>query len=88
MSTTTKPERPLYRVSFARITGRDEHGNDVLSYAREIGAVWPRKNGKEGAILNLDIIPVELTRREGVIFLSPVPEKSAAVANDTDGGAR
>lgn len=87
MSTTTKTERPLYRVSFARIVGRDEHGNDVLSYAREIGAVWARKNGKEGAILNLDIIPVELTRREGVIFLSPVPDKSAA-GTDTDGGTK
>jgi hypothetical protein len=62
---------PLYRVSFARITGQDPDGRDELSRPKEIGAVWPRKNGKQGGILQLDIIPIELTQRQGVIFLVP-----------------
>jgi len=63
---------PLYRVSFARITGQDGHGRDALARPKEIGAVWPRKNGKTGGVLQLDIIPIELTQRQGVIFLVPV----------------
>jgi hypothetical protein len=62
--------RPLYRVSFARKTGVDDKGNDTLGPAREIGSVWPRRDGK-GGILRLDHIPVELTHNNGVMFLFP-----------------
>ena len=62
--------RPLYRVSFARKTGVDDKGNDTLGAAREIGSVWPRRDGK-GGILRLDLIPVELTHNNGVMFLFP-----------------
>lgn len=72
---TTRTERPLYRVSFARITGQDRDGKDILGHPKEIGAVWPRKNGKSGGILALDLIPIELTQRQGVIFLAPVGEE-------------
>lgn len=72
-------ERPLYRVSFARITGQDEDGKDMLGRPKEIGAVWPRRNGKSGGILTLDLIPIELTQRQGVLFLVPT---------DDEGGAR
>lgn len=78
MKPTKKPERPLYRVTFARITGKDEEGRDILSRPKEIGAVWSRKNGKAGAILNLELIPVELTQRRGVIFLVPGNETGGA----------
>lgn len=64
-------ERPLYRVTFSRITGQDGEGRDILARPKEIGAVWSRKNGKAGALLTLDLIPVELTQRQGVIFLVP-----------------
>ena len=70
--TTTKPELPLFRVSFARITGQDQHGKDVLGRPKEIGAVWARKNGKTGGVLSFDIIPIELTQRQGVLFILPV----------------
>jgi hypothetical protein len=69
-----KSERPMFRLSFARITGQDDHGKDILGKPREIGAVWPRKNGKSGGIVSLDIIPVELTQRQGVLFLVPATE--------------
>jgi hypothetical protein len=69
---------PLYRVSFARITGQDRNGRDELSRPKEIGAVWPRKNGKQGGILQLDIIPIELTQRQGVIFLVPVEDQGGS----------
>ncbi len=65
-------DRPLYRVTFSRITGQDQDGRDELARPKEIGAVWPRRNGKTGGILTLDIIPIELTQRQGVIFLVPV----------------
>lgn len=75
---TTKPELPLYRVSFARITGQDDNGKDILAKPREIGAVWARKNGKGGGILQLDIVPAELILRQGVLFLAPASEEGGA----------
>lgn len=68
----TESTKPTHRVSFSRIIGTDENGNDKLGFAREIGAVWPRKGDKKGGILQLDHVPVELTRHEGVIFIVPV----------------
>lgn len=59
-------------MTFARITGQDEHGKDVLGRPKEIGAVWARKNGKAGGVLSFDIIPIELTQRQGVLFILPV----------------
>jgi len=70
--TTTKSERPMFRVTFSRITGRDDEGRDILARPKEIGAVWARKGGKAGGIVALDIIPVELAQRQGVLFLVPV----------------
>ena len=58
---------------------QDHDGRDVLSRPKEIGAVWPRKNGKTGGILTLDIIPVELAQRQGVIFLVPLDGDDDAV---------
>ena len=81
MRTKKQENLPLYRVSFARITGQDRQGRDELTRPKEIGAVWPRKKGKLGGILQLDIIPIELTKRQGVIFLVPVD-------SENQGGAR
>ncbi len=78
---TAKSDLPLYRVSFSRITGQDRNGNDELGRPKEIGAIWPRKNGKAGGILSLDIIPIELTQRQGVIFITPIGE-------DDNGGSQ
>ncbi len=64
-------KKPTHRVAFSRIIGADDQGNDKLGSAREIGAIWPRDNGK-GGILRLDHIPVELTQHQGVIFISDV----------------
>lgn len=72
MSTNTNKERPMFRVTFSRITGKDSDGNDVLSRPKEIGAVWARKGNKVGGIVSLDLIPVELAQRQGVIFLVPI----------------
>lgn len=62
-------KKPTHRIAFARIIGTDENGNDKLGSAREIGAIWPRE-GDKGGILRLDHIPVELTRHQGVLFVS------------------
>ena len=74
--TTKTNDKPLYRVTFARITGKDEQGKDVLARPKEIGAVWSRKGGKKGGILALDLIPIELTQRQGVLFLVPIDEEN------------
>ncbi len=71
MSHNQPKSKPSHRVSFARIVGQDENGNDKLGAAREIGSVWPRQNGK-GSIIRLDFIPIELTHHQGVLFLNPV----------------
>lgn len=65
--------KPTHRVSFSRITGQDQDqdGNDILGSARQIGAIWARDNNK-GSILRLDHIPVEMTKHQGVIFVSLV----------------
>ncbi len=63
--------KPSHRVSFSRIIGTDENGKDKLGSAREIGAVWPRENGK-GSILRLDHVPIELTTHQGVLFVNEV----------------
>ena len=77
---TTRNERPLFRITFSRITGKDEYGNDVLSYPKEIGVVWPRKQGKTGGLVSLDLIPVELAQRQGVMFLLPVDSSDPGAA--------
>lgn len=66
--------KPTHRISFARIVGTDDRGADKLGSAREIGAIWPRENGK-GGILRLDHIPVELTRHQGVLFVNEIASK-------------
>ena len=71
MTTKTTNDRPLFRVTFSRIE-TDETGKDIVMKPKEIGAVWPRKNGKQGGILALDLIPIELTQRRGVLFILPV----------------
>ena len=79
MSTQQPKSKPSHRVSFARIVGQDESGQDRLGAAREIGSVWPRQNGK-GSIIRLDFIPIELTQHQGVLFLHPVEANSEATS--------
>lgn len=78
--TTNKPERPQFRVTFSRITGKDDKGQDILARPKEIGAAWARKGDKKGAIVNLDIIPTDLVNRNGVLFLVPVDNDEATAA--------
>ncbi len=75
---TDQKQRPLYRVGCARIIGKDAHGKDELGSYREIGAVWPRKNGEGGAIMKLDIVPAEIANHQAVIFLNPPKERTEA----------
>ena len=75
---TTANEKPLYRVTFSRITGKDDKGQDILARPKEIGAAWARKGEKKGAIIALDIIPTDLVSRNGVLFLVPVDGEESA----------
>jgi hypothetical protein len=78
MKTNNKPTRPLYRVTFSPFSGQDENGKPIVGRPKEIGAVWPRKEGKTGGIISLDIIPVELTQRQGVLFLLPINQQESS----------
>jgi len=73
-NTNEKKERPMFRVCFSTFRGKDNRGNDIVGSPREIGCVWARKNGKPGGIQDFDHIPVELTQRQGVVFLFPVED--------------
>lgn len=73
MKKKTTNDKPLFRVTFSRID-TDENGKDIVMRPKEIGAVWPRRNGKQGGILALDLIPIELTQRKGVLFILPVDQ--------------
>lgn len=75
MKNRSTNDKPLFRVTFSRIE-TDEHGKDTVMRPKEIGAVWPRKNGKQGGILALDLIPIELTQRKGVLFILPVDQEN------------
>ena len=79
MSTNQPKSKPSHRVSFARIIGKDDDGNDKLGAAREIGSVWPRQNGK-GSIIRLDHIPIELTQHQGVLFINVVDANTEATS--------
>lgn len=81
MTNSTKNDLPLYRVTFSRITGKDDNGQDILARPKEIGAAWPRKGDKKGAVISLDIIPTDLVNRNGVLFLVPV-------TRDNEGGSQ
>lgn len=70
-------DKPLFRVTFSRIE-TDKGGNDIVTRPKEIGAIWPRKNGKAGGILSFAHIPVELAQRKSVIFVLPVDQEPAA----------
>lgn len=78
MATKTKTERPLFRVTFSSVK-TDKDGNESVMRPREIGACWPRRNGKKGAIVSLDLVPVDFAK--GVIFLLPVDRED-------EGGSR
>lgn len=65
-------QKPMFRISFSRITGKDDQGNDTLGKPCEIGVAWKRTNGKKGAIVQLDIVPTDLANHIGVMFLVPV----------------
>lgn len=82
--------RPSHRVSFAAFEqGRD--GENKLGNAREIGAIWPRKDREGEGILRFDHTP----QQEGVYFVrelnaerdAPKEEKAAKPrSRDSDRG--
>ena len=74
--TTSTNQLPMFRVTFSRITGKDDDGQDILARPKEIGAAWARKGDKQGAIINLDIIPTDLVNRNGVLFHLPVNQEN------------
>jgi hypothetical protein len=83
MTTAQPKKKPIHRISFARIVGKDAYGNDRLGPAREIGSVWPRENGKS-PIIRLDLMPIELTQHQGVLFLTPVQSAAELDSDPAD----
>lgn len=56
---------PTHRISFAEKTS-DEAGNEKVGKPVEVAVVWPRKDGKQGGILEWNIKPEKLG--DGVWF--------------------
>lgn len=73
---TIEKTRPTHRISFCARLGVTEEGADRLGPPREIGAVWPRKNGKQGGVIRFDHTPVE----QGVYFVVPLTDDMAEAA--------
>ena len=70
-------QKPTHRLRFAPIIGTDETGKDQLGRSIEVGAVWPRRDGK-GAIQKFDIVPQDFSK--GVLFLDPVTTEDRGFA--------
>ena len=56
---------PTHRITFSE-KKLDAQGNDRLGQPVEVGVVWPRKDGKQGGIVDWHISPENLG--EGVYF--------------------
>lgn len=67
--------RPSHRVSFAAFE-RDKDGENKLGNAREIGAIWPRKDRDGEGILRFDHTP----QQEGVYFVKVIGPRAAESA--------
>lgn len=63
----SEKNRPSHRVSFARLE-RGKNGENKLGNAREIGAIWPRKDKEGEGILRFDHTPEE----QGVYFVREI----------------
>lgn len=66
MSDNEQKTYPTHRISFSEKLV-DGQGNDKLGQPVEVAAVWPRKNGKHGGIIEWKIAPEKL--QGGVFFM-------------------
>jgi hypothetical protein len=73
MTTTNQKSRPTHRISFCARIGAGEDGRERLGPPREVGAVWPRRNGKQGGVIRFDHTP----RESGVYFIVPLADDAA-----------
>lgn len=67
-------QKPAFRVMRARVKGRDSNGRAEYGSFRAIGAVWHPDENKKWSPMPLDLIPIELTQREAVLYLAPVED--------------
>ena len=65
----SEKDYPTRRISFAE-QRLDERGNTALGKPVEVATAWPRKDGKQGEIINWHISPQSL--REGAFFVLDV----------------
>lgn len=61
-----------YRNGCRTEEGTDTEGRDQFGKPKEIGTIWPRKGNNGGGLLAFDIMPIELTQRQSMIFILPV----------------
>jgi hypothetical protein len=73
---TIAKTRPTHRISFCTRLGLDAEGVERLGPPREVGAVWPRRNGKQGGVIRFDHTP----RESGVYFIVPLADDMAEAA--------
>ncbi len=66
MSESEQKTYPTHRISFSE-KQVDDRGQEKLGQPVEVAAVWPRKNGKHGGIIEWKIAPERL--QGGVFFM-------------------
>ena len=75
--------QPTHRISFSEKQS-DDRGNERLGAPTEVATVWPRKNGKQGGIIQWHISPEKLGNN-GVYFMLD-NERQQSQANERRDG--
>ena len=81
MSNENGKTYPTHRISFSE-KKLDHRGHDKLGPPVEVATVWPRKNGKEGGIIQWNISPEKLN--DGVYFMLDNERQHKRTQNDRD----
>ncbi len=72
---------PTHRISFSQ-TSLDARGREKLGSPVEVATVWPRKNGKQGGIIQWHINPQNLG--DGAYFMLDNQRQKAQGAEQGD----
>lgn len=68
MSSTTK-QRPVARLIYRAVTGKDEQGRDIYAkQGTEIAAVWKSKSGKADVLRFKGVLPTDFQSGQFLII--------------------
>lgn len=82
MSRDESKTYPTHRISFSE-KQIDERGREKLGQPVEVAAVWPRKHGKQGGIIEWKIAPEKLGN--GAYFMLDNERQNTRMPRGRDG---